>query len=131
MTFWKKLSEKLSKADISPFVQLSTKLSISVEDFHKLSAISGNYRQSYRYRKLQENYRKFIVIEKNDLSPTPSYQWNHTLSQCRGLLGEPPSPLVNPAWRAESEPVDAFLCQPMLNIKCFPAFLYESVCISI
>ena len=59
------------------------------------------------------------------------YQWNHTLSQCRGLLGEPPSPLVNPAWRAESEPVDAFLCQPMLNIKCFPAFLYESVCISI
>ena len=69
--FWKKLSEKLSKADISAFVQLSTKLSISVEDFHKLSAILGNYRQSYRYRKLQENYRKFIVIEKNDLSPTP------------------------------------------------------------
>ena len=71
MTFWKKLSEKLSKADISAFVQLSTKLSISVEDFLKLSAILGNYRQSYRYRKLQENYRKFIVIEKNDLSPTP------------------------------------------------------------
>ena len=49
------------------------KLSISVIEFHNLSAILGNYRQSYRYRKWQENYWKFIVIEKNDLSPTPNH----------------------------------------------------------
>ena len=73
MTFWTKLSEKLSKADISAFVQLSTTLSISVEDFLKLSAILGNYRRNYRYRKWQENYRKFIDIEKNGLSPTPTH----------------------------------------------------------
>ena len=44
LAFWKKLSQKLSKTDISAFFQLSTKLSISVEDFLKLSAILGNYR---------------------------------------------------------------------------------------
>ena len=74
-TFWKKLSEKLSKADISAFVQLSTKLSLSVEDFLKLAAILGNHRQDYRYRKWEENCRKFIVIEKNELSPTPNSQF--------------------------------------------------------
>ena len=73
-TFWKKLLEKLSKADILAFVQLSTKLSISVKDFLKLSVILGIYRQNYRYRKWQGNYRKFIVIEKNDLSPTPNQE---------------------------------------------------------
>ena len=87
-TFWKKLSEKLSKADISPFVQLSTKLSISVEEFHKLLAILGNYRQSYRYRKLQKNYRKFIFIEKNDLSPSPTPRRDIKIFQFRHLWHE-------------------------------------------
>ena len=64
------------------FVQLSTKLSISVEDFLKLSAILGNYRQNYRYRKFTENYRKIIVIEKFDLSPTP--KWD---TKDRGVRG--------------------------------------------
>ena len=36
---------------ISAFVQLSTKLSISVEDFLKLSAILVNYQQNYRHGK--------------------------------------------------------------------------------
>ena len=30
-----------------------------------------NYRQNYQYRKFEESYRKIIVIEKFDLSPTP------------------------------------------------------------
>ena len=38
--------------------------------------ILRNYRQSYRYRKLEENYRKIIDIEKFDLSPTPSFTWS-------------------------------------------------------
>ena len=33
--------------------------------------ILKNYRQDYRYQTLKENYRKIIVIEKFDLSPTP------------------------------------------------------------
>ena len=73
--FWKKLSEKLSKVDISAFFQFFTKLSISVEDSLKLSAIWTNYRLHYQYQKWQENYREFIVIEKNDLSYTPTCKW--------------------------------------------------------
>ena len=72
-TFWKKLLEKLSKADISPFVQLSTKLSILVEDFLKLSAILGSYRQNYRYRKWEENYHIFMVIKKMPYRPPLSF----------------------------------------------------------
>ena len=33
-----------------------------------------NYRYRYRYRNWQENYRKIIVIEKNDLSLTPTHR---------------------------------------------------------
>ena len=33
--------------------------------------ILKNYRQNYLYKKFNENYRKIIVIEKFDLSPTP------------------------------------------------------------
>ena len=65
---------------IGDFRELSAKLSISVKDFLKLSAILGNYRQNYQYRKWQKNYRKFIVIEKNDLSPTPIL--DTSMTQC-------------------------------------------------
>ena len=68
-TFWTKLSEKLSKANISTFFQLSTKFSISVEDFLKLSAIWRNYRQNYWYKKWQ-NYTKNCYW-KHELSYTP------------------------------------------------------------
>ena len=61
---WKKLSTKLSKAEILAFFQLSTKLSISVEDFLKLSAIWRNYRQNFLHRKWQENLQKICVIKK-------------------------------------------------------------------
>ena len=53
------------KNHISTFVQLSTKSLISVKDFLKWSVVLGNYRQNYQYQ-------KFIVIEKNDLSSTPT-----------------------------------------------------------
>ena len=42
-----------------------------------LSVISRNYRHDYRYRIWQEIYRKIIDIEKNDLSPTPT--WNRQI----------------------------------------------------
>ena len=61
---WKKLSTKLSKSEILAFFQISTKLSISVEDFLKLSAIWRNYRQNFLYRKWQENLQNFCVIKK-------------------------------------------------------------------
>ena len=38
---------------------------------------SSNYRLNDRYQKWQEIYRKFIVIVKNDLSPTPMQQWEN------------------------------------------------------
>ena len=34
--------------------------------------IIGTYKQNYWYRNLKENYRKIIVIENFDLSPTPT-----------------------------------------------------------
>ena len=42
--------------------------------FLNLSVIWRNYRQSYRYRNWLEIYLKIIDIEKNDLSPTPTWQ---------------------------------------------------------
>ena len=43
------------------------------------------YRKNYRYRKFTENYRKIIVIEKFDLSPTPTTGWNTTTWSVRDL----------------------------------------------
>ena len=43
----------------------------------KLSVILRNYWQSYRCQKIKENYQEIIIIEKFELSPTPSYTTPH------------------------------------------------------
>ena len=69
---FEKIIENIIESRYIGIFQIIGKLSISKLDCLKLSVIWRNYRYRYRYRNFQENYRKIIVIEKNDLSLTPT-----------------------------------------------------------
>ena len=71
---FEKIIENIIESRYISIFQIIGKLSISKLEWLKLSVIWRNYRYRYRYRNCQENYRKIIVIEKNDLSLTPSPQ---------------------------------------------------------
>ena len=79
--FWTKIIEKIIESRYIGIFQIIGKLSISKLDCLKLSVIWRNYR--YRYRNWQENYRKIIVIEKNDLSLTPRLGTGHIFGKER------------------------------------------------
>ena len=70
------LEEIIGKIIESRYIGICPIIDKIIDIGRRLPQIIGNFRElsaKLSISKWQENYQKFIVIEKNDLSPTPTH----------------------------------------------------------